>query len=133
MKKILMTAFLMISLMTAFAQVPLAYSNADYSGAIVGLNASYPSLDGYRCQTNWNQHIESLRIPDGWKVEIYEGPNYTGGSTTLTSDVSNMSGIGWSNRIASVKVSRSAATLSDGVCPCLRKAPLIGGRNPGVK
>jgi hypothetical protein len=127
MKKILMMVFLMVAYSAAFCQVPVAYSNADYTGAAVGLNASYPSLDGYRCQANWNQHIAAIKIPDGWKVEIFEGPNYTGGSMTLTSDVSNMSSIGWSDRISSIRVSRSNI-LVDGVCPCLKKAPIMGNR-----
>ena len=127
MKKVLMVTFLMTAFLGAFSQVPAAYLTADYSGGVVALTASYPSLDGYRCQNNWTQHIASVRVPEGWTVELFEGPNYTGPSTVLTSDVSNLNSIGWNDRATSVRVSRGAA-LADGICPCLRKAPLIEPR-----
>jgi len=128
MKKILLLSFLTPAFFAAFSQAPIAYSSADYSGMRVGLTASYPGLDGYRCEENWSHHIESIRVPDGWKVELFEGTNYTGTSTELTSDVTNVSYIGWSDRIASIKVSRGG-TLKDGICPCLKKAPMISPRS----
>jgi hypothetical protein len=127
MKKILIMALIMAGFCTAFSQVPTAYLTPDYSGGIVALTASYPSLDGYRCQANWTQHIASVRVPDGWTVELFEGPNYTGASTQLTSDVPNLNNLGWANRATSVKVTHGSI-LGDGICPCQRKAPMVSPR-----
>ena len=128
MRNTLILSFLMLTFSSAFSQVPTAYLTADYSGGVVMLNTSYPGLDGYRCEANWTRHINAVRVPDGWTVELFEGPNYTGPSTVLTSDVADLKYQGWSDRAVSIKVSRNSTVLKDGICPCLKKAPLLGGR-----
>jgi hypothetical protein len=127
MKKFLLIALLIPSFYTGFSQVPTAYLGADYTTGLVALTASYPSLDGYRCVANWSHHIAAVRVPDGWTVELFEGPNYTGASTVLTSDVPNLTSLGWGERAVSIKVTRTSL-LADGICPCQKKAPIMGGR-----
>ena len=128
MKRFLLMLLILPACFTAFSQVPAAYLGADYTAGVVALTASYPSLDGYRCEGNWSHHIAAVKVPDGWTVELFEGPNYTGASTVLTSDVNDLKNLGWSERAVSVKVSRSSSVLKDGICPCLKKAPMMGGR-----
>lgn len=51
--------------------------------------------------------IQSLRVPRGWRITVYEGDNYTGVTKTLTSDSPSLSEAGFNRPVGSVRVRRN--------------------------
>ena len=61
---------------------------------------------------DWNDCISSIRVPAGWEVTIFEDDSYEGGSTTLTSDVTDLENLNgpcgddWDDCITAIQVRR---------------------------
>jgi hypothetical protein len=58
----------------------------------------------------FSSSINSVRVPIGSAVTLYDAINLGGQSATFTSDVSDLSTVGWSNRAKSLTVATSFST-----------------------
>jgi len=86
------------------------YENANYAGA--GLcRSTTTSWIG----PTWNDRVSSIRVPAGYKVELFADINFGGRSVTLTADNANLTGVGMNDAMSSMKVTKvvaSAVTLA---------------------
>jgi hypothetical protein len=123
MKKALLLAWVLFASYTAFCQSPAVYLNSDYSGDSMSLAASYPNLAGSHCQVTWHRRILSVRIPEGWQVELFAGADFSGATISLTADVPDLSTLEWEGKTASIRVSHTTA-IKNGICPCLKAKPI---------
>jgi hypothetical protein len=82
------------------------YTDANYKGQSVSL----PVGTWYNMEQAGfiNDALSSIRIPQGYKVILYENPNTTGRSTTLTASRTDLSsGFGnWNDRVSSIVISK---------------------------
>jgi hypothetical protein len=57
----------------------------------------------------WNHQASSLTVEGS--ITLYDGIGYTGDNINLTYDVSNLTAIGWNDRVSSLKQGNSALEL----------------------
>jgi hypothetical protein len=55
----------------------------------------------------YNDAISSLRVPQGYRVVLYEHENFKGKTYTLTSDKSVFTLSGWNDKASSIAVYRN--------------------------
>jgi hypothetical protein len=82
---------------------PVIYAQRGYSGPAMAVERDQPEL------RDWDgspHSIRSIRVPEGWRLIIYEQPEYRGRSETLTSNWSPSSSDWWSGRVRSIRVYR---------------------------
>jgi hypothetical protein len=86
------------------------YENANYAGA--GLcRSTTTSWIG----PTWNDRISSIRVPAGFKVELFADINFGGRSVTLTADNANLTAVSMNDAVSSMRVTKvvaSAVTLA---------------------
>ncbi len=83
----------------------ILYDNTNYSGHSVALDRSIPSLS----DINFDNKMDSYRIPAGWTVRFYKDPNYKGDYYTRTQ--SEVHAHGFFDSISSVKVFKTGEPL----------------------
>ncbi len=59
--------------------------------------------------------VSSLKVTEGYKVILYDGNNFTGSSTVITSANSCLVGIGWNDITSSIQVRTNGATNLAGI------------------
>lgn len=76
------------------------FVNPNYQGSVVQINRDQPNL-----KRRFNDQIESIRVPKGWVVTLYEHENYRGRAEVFRSDDPNLSNsdIG-ANSVSSIKL-----------------------------
>src|ERR1043165_714774 len=57
----------------------------------------------------WNDRISSIRVPAGYKVELFADRNLRGTTVTLTADNANLVGLGLNDAVSSMRVTPPAA------------------------
>ena len=57
----------------------------------------------------WNDRISSVRVPAGFKVQLFADINYGGRSVTLTADNANLVGAGFNDAASSMKITAPPA------------------------
>lgn len=78
------------------------YNDANYQGNVTNFKEGMFSSLGFGVDNN----ISSIRLPSGFAITIYDGPNLTGNNRTFTASVPNLSVYGWNDKISSVYVFR---------------------------
>lgn len=68
-----------------------------------------------------NNDISSLTVMEGFEVVLYDGDNFTGASTVITSDNDCLVAAGWNDRASSVKVRTAGVTDMAGTYYLLNK------------
>lgn len=83
------------------------FDNGKYLGKYLTLYQSTPNLQS----TGFDKAIDSIKIPPGFTVTVYTGPNYSGQSQTFTTDVYNLANpmTPFHDSIQSIKISGSAS------------------------
>jgi hypothetical protein len=83
------------------------YQNCNYGGwtATFGIG-SYTTANIVAAGGKDND-ASSLKIPTGLKVVLYDGDNFTGTSTTVTSDQSCLSSINFNDKVSSMVISQA--------------------------
>ncbi|ANH68640.1 peptidase inhibitor family I36 protein [Mitsuaria sp. 7] len=86
------------------------YEHANYAGA--GLcRSTTTSWIG----PTWNDRVSSIRVPAGFKVELFADINFGGRSVTLTADNANLTSVSMNDAVSSMRVTKvvaSAVTLA---------------------
>ncbi|WP_377161130.1 peptidase inhibitor family I36 protein [Roseateles sp. UC29_93] len=81
------------------------YENANYAGA--GLcRSTTTSWIG----PTWNDRISSIRVPAGFKVELFADINFGGRSVTLTADNANLTAVSLNDAVSSMRVTKVVAS-----------------------
>lgn len=75
------------------------YEHVNYAGASTCLSASSSWVGNA-----WNDRISSVRVPAGFKVQLYADINYGGRSLTLTADNANLVGAGFNDAASSLRI-----------------------------
>jgi beta-glucanase (GH16 family) len=79
-----------------------AYKDCNYAGFSGGFDAGDYNLTAMRAKGINDNDISSLRVSRGFKVVMYENDNFSGASTTITSDMGCSAD--WNDRVSSFKV-----------------------------
>ena len=90
------------------ADVVMAYADVGYQGSAERLNVG--SYRGDQLIGTPPRTISSIRIPAGYKVTVYDGPNFNGDYRVLTYSIDNFVAEGggrWNDRISSIIVERT--------------------------
>lgn len=110
--KITKLLFIMIGLVLAIsstsAQVIL-YKSGNFTGEKLEITDTWTSGGGGQ---PWNDAINSIKVPTGWKIIIHENAAGNGSSLELTSDWT--ADAGWKNKISSISVVSRRNTLNEG-------------------
>ena len=78
------------------------YVSTNYMGAITPCGEGSINNIGINAENK----INSIQIPPGFMVTVYDRPNLTGNSRTFNNSVANLSVYGWNNRISSLYILR---------------------------
>jgi len=94
------------------ASMPLVklYPDSNYGGAKVQIGVGdylLQQLKAYGLKAN---DLSSLQVPNGFTVTLYDGDNFGGTSTTVTSDTASLGSM--DNKVESIRVSYVAPTTS---------------------
>ena len=89
---------------TATAAQVCFYEHANYAGASL-CRSSTTSWIG----PTWNDRISSIRVPAGYKVELFADQNFRGAAVTLTADNANLVGVALNDAVSSMRVTPPAA------------------------
>ena len=103
MKKLLLSTIMLVCVSTmANAQAITVYWDANYSGATKQFSESVSWIGN-----EWNDKISSIKVPRGWKIEVFQDANYGGASKIIESDwtVTNYD-LSWNDKISSIKILR---------------------------
>lgn len=87
------------------------FGDTDFKGTYLPLadNVSKLGNEEYKAQgwsKNWNDILSSIKVKDGYEVNIFEHSNYIGDSLIVTKDYPNLKSIGWNDRASSIKVKK---------------------------
>jgi hypothetical protein len=102
MKKFFLIAFFSITCLinNILAQTPVVYENTHFSGKSQSLKAGdYRSAD---LAGVGNDAISSVRVPDGFKLIVFENDNFEGDFFEITTSIPSLDF--WSDRISSIRV-----------------------------
>jgi hypothetical protein len=102
MKKFFLVAVLSAICLTnhILAQTPVVYENAHFSGRSQSLRAGdYRSAD---LSGVGNDAISSVRVPEGFKLVVFENDNFEGDFFEITTSIPSLDF--WSDRISSIRV-----------------------------
>jgi hypothetical protein len=80
------------------------FEHANFGGASVCRNFTTSWVG-----ETWNDRISSVRVPAGYKVELFAELNFRGASVTLTADNANLTGAGLNDAVSSIRVTPPAA------------------------
>lgn len=88
---------------------PIFYEDKNYKGYFLKLPYNLPnnSICGFYSELSiykFNDRISSIKIPNGWKVIIYENSHFEGKNVEITSSIADLSTIGWNDRVSSIRV-----------------------------
>lgn len=87
---------------TSTGNSALLYQHGNYGGRNQSLGAGkYASRD-----FGLAQDLTSLRIAQGFYVRLYEQDNFQGNSVDVSNDVSDLSDIGWNDKVMSLEIIR---------------------------
>ena len=89
---------------TATAAQVCFYEHANYAGASL-CRSTTTSWIG----PTWNDRISSIRVPAGYKVELFADQNFRGAAVTLTADNANLVGVALNDAVSSMRVTPPAA------------------------
>ena len=87
-----------------------AFQDANYGGYGVSLPVGSYNLTKLRAYGAVNDDISSLKVAAGYKVVLYADDNFTGASTTITSDVSLLDVSTWNDKVSSLIISANTTT-----------------------
>lgn len=102
MKKIFLAAIFSITCLinNILAQTPVVYENTHFSGKSQSLKAGdYRSAD---LSGVGNDAISSVRVPEGFKLIVFENDNFEGDFFEITTSIPSLDF--WSDRISSIRV-----------------------------
>jgi uncharacterized protein YbdZ (MbtH family) len=79
------------------------YQDANFSGAAVQLGTGNYTMNQLTAIGIPNDWVSSLKIPNGWTVEVYQNDNFSGTQWTFTADTANV-GSACNDQMTSVKI-----------------------------
>ena len=89
---------------------PTFYLAPSFIGPSVSLSAGeYPDLS----VTPYDNLINSVQIPAGYQVQLYEFPNFLGASLTLTTDNNNLFLSGFGNLTSSIRITNQPSFYTE--------------------
>lgn len=106
---------------------PVIYAQANYRGPAMAVERDW---SGSRDWDGSPHRIRSIRVPDGWKLTLYEQPNFRGTQTVIRSNISWTPTAYWNGRTRSIRVSRddeSDDTPSPSGFPVIYARPNLQG------
>ena len=80
------------------------YQHTNYRGYSVSFETGSYSKSQIVNLGGKNNDISSVKVDPGYKVTLYTGDNFQGGSLELTADRSNLHSIGWGDKTSSLEV-----------------------------
>jgi hypothetical protein len=94
--------------------VAIAYKDCDYNGYAAGLDVGSYTQSQLNARGILNDDISSLRVNQGYRVELFENDNFTGASTSITANTACLVAAGWNDRATSIRVSTIGVTNLSG-------------------
>ena len=88
----------------ATGDFPVIYAQPNYQGPAMAVERDWTG------SRDWNgspHQIRSIRVPNGWRLTLYEKPNFGGAETRITSNISWGTGDHWNGRVRSIRVQRA--------------------------
>ena len=79
------------------------YSDANYGGTLSRIGVGDYKLEHLKAYGLNGNDLSSLQVPNGFTVTLYDGDNFSGTSTTITSDTATLGSA--DNTVESIKVS----------------------------
>ncbi len=98
MKKIYILYFLLITTICNAQSVNI-YTVCQFNGEGANIDKNIPKLSA-----SWNDRINSIYIPDGMIVKVFEHDNYGGKSKVLSSNWDSCNDLSWQNKISSIQI-----------------------------
>jgi len=95
---------------------PIIFAQPNFQGAAEAVERDFP---GRRDWEGSPHRIRSIRVPEGWKLTLYEQSNFRGTETVITSDISWEPGAYWNGRARSIRVSRITTPPSPSSFPVI--------------
>nr|WP_294922828.1 RICIN domain-containing protein [uncultured Flavobacterium sp.] len=100
------------------------YKDCNYTGFSGGLTIGDYNLSRLNSLGVLNDDISSLRIAQGFKAVLYQDDNFTGASTTITSDNACLNTT-WNDKVSSIRI------LANGVTTLGNQTFFLQNRNSG--
>lgn len=120
-KKLKLVCMVMIAVLSIFclkAPAPVLaasgatfYFDANYQGTAVTLGAGNYTVTQLATAGITNDSMSSLKVPSGYKVEVYQDDNFTGTKWAFTSDTSYV-GADCNDKMSSVKITTTTAVAN---------------------
>ena len=79
-----------------------AYKDCNYTGFSAGLDVGEYTLAQLKAKGVLDNDVSSLKITQGYKAVLYDGDNFTGASTEITSDMGCSAD--WNDRATSIRI-----------------------------
>lgn len=96
------------------------YKSKDFTGTKKEITETWTAAKN----VGWNDSINSIKVPPGWKIIIYEASRIKGRSLTLTKDwVADAS---WTNKISNIDVIEKPKDMINKVVPGANKDETAG-------
>ncbi|UXH79141.1 peptidase inhibitor family I36 protein [Roseateles amylovorans] len=90
---------------TASKPLVCVYEHVNYTGATICMSSSNPQLP-----TAWNARISSIKVPTGYKVELFSERLYGGRALTLTANNANLVPSSFNDVTASIRMTALGTT-----------------------
>ena len=81
-------------------RVPTLYRDSEFASDALPLTIG----DVASMPTGWNDAASSVRVPSGYRLEIYKDSGYSGKSHTLTASTSNLGSLDFNDAASSYRV-----------------------------
>ncbi len=82
---------------------PVIYAQSNYQGPAMAVERDWA---GNRDWDGRPHRIRSIRVPEGWRLTLYENTNFRGAETRITSNITWGTGDHWNGRVRSIKVEK---------------------------
>jgi len=90
------------------------YQDVNYGGYSAGFDVGDYTLAQLQAKGVLDNDITSFKIPEGYKITVYDGDNFTGTSADFTGNVGWI-GTDWNDKTTSLKVRTNGATNMAGI------------------
>ncbi len=102
LKKVMLFTLVIIlsSITNAFSQI-VCYSSTNFSGNNIKISKSWSAASNMA----WNDKINSIKVPQGWRVTLYEHGPGNGKNITITKDWT--ADASWRNKISNMTITKN--------------------------
>ena len=90
------------------------YQDCNYGGSAIGFKTGDYTTSSMTNSGLSDNYASSIKVVNGYKVDIYKDDNFSGATTTITSDNSCLTAVGFNDVMSSFKIRTNGTTTLNG-------------------